>query len=197
MNDMGQSGPKRRREPPGKLPGSSRQRKTVSPSAADSEVGEGKSSASGEANHRDGAGSGQVMKRAFTIPSDFNASRDVQVKVMQDVSAAGFDEETIFAIRISLEEAIVNAIRHGNRLDASKQVRVESKVSPGQCEIVVEDEGTGFERKRIPDPTSAENLCRPNGRGILLIESYMTNVRWERGGRRVWMVKRAAPVARV
>jgi serine/threonine-protein kinase RsbW len=196
MNVMGQSGPKRRRETQGKSPGPSRQRQSGSPSNADNAAGGGNSSASGGANHR-APGGGQVMKRAFTIPSDFNASRDVQVKVMQDVNAAGFDEETIFAIRISLEEAIVNAIRHGNRMDASKQVHIESQVSRGRCEITVEDEGTGFERKRIPDPTSTENLCRPNGRGILLIESYMTNVRWERGGRRVWMVKEAAPVARV
>lgn len=137
------------------------------------------------------------MKRSFSIPSDFTASREVQHRIMQDVIACGFDEETTFAIRISLEEAIVNAIRHGNRLDPNKQVRIESTVSPGRCEIVVEDEGTGFERKRIPDPTSAENLCRPSGRGILLIESYMTNVRWERGGRRVWMMKEKAPVAKV
>jgi len=196
MNDMGQSGPKRRRQTPGKSPASSRQRKPVSPSVADSEAGDGNSSASGDANGR-ALARGQVMKRAFTIPSDFTASRDVQVKVMQDVNAAGFDEETTFAIRISLEEAIVNAIRHGNRLDASKHVHIESRVSRGRCEITAEDEGTGFERKRIPDPTSAENLCRPNGRGILLIESYMTNVKWERGGRRVCMVKETAPVARV
>jgi serine/threonine-protein kinase RsbW len=136
------------------------------------------------------------MKRSFTIPSDFAACRDVQHKIMQDVVAAGFDEETTFAIRISLEEAIVNAIRHGNRLDPNKKVRIDSNISPGRSEIAVEDEGTGFERKGIPDPTSSENLCRPNGRGILLIESYMTNVRWERGGRRVWMVKEKAPVVR-
>jgi serine/threonine-protein kinase RsbW len=133
------------------------------------------------------------MKRAFTIPSDFAASRDVQVRIMQDVLACGFDEETTFAIRISLEEAVVNAIRHGNRQDSAKLVRIESETSPGRVEIVVEDEGAGFERHHIPDPTADENLVRPNGRGILLIESYMTSVAWEKGGRRVRMTKQAGP----
>lgn len=131
-------------------------------------------------------------RRSFAFPSDFTASRDVQVAIMQDVIDCGFDEESTFAIRISLEEAIVNAIRHGNRLDGTKTVRVESDVTPARAEITVEDEGAGFDRGDIPDPTHEDNLCRPNGRGILLIESYMTHARWDRGGRRVRMIKHAA-----
>ena len=137
---------------------------------------------------------GPPMKRVFDIPSDFSASREVQTRIMQDVVASGFDEESTFAIRISLEEAIVNAIRHGNKLDATKRVRVESVVTPREVQVSVEDEGRGFERVRIPDPTAEENLCRPSGRGILLIESYMDSVRWEHGGRRVHMSKLAAAV---
>jgi len=134
-----------------------------------------------------------MIKRVFDIPSDFAASRDVQLQIMEDVVAAGYDEESIFAIRISLEEAIVNAIRHGNRLDASKRVRIASTTTPEQVEILVEDEGIGFDRTCVPDPTAAENLCRPSGRGILLIESYMTLVQWDKGGRRMRMVKQAEP----
>lgn len=136
-----------------------------------------------------------MIKRVFDIPSDFAASRDVQLRIMDDVVAAGFDEESIFAIRISLEEAIVNAIRHGNRLDASKRVRIASCTSPEQVEIMVEDDGVGFDRTCVPDPTAAENLCRPSGRGILLIESYMTSVTWDKGGRRMCMIKQVEPAA--
>jgi len=131
-----------------------------------------------------------TMKRSFTIPSDYDAIRQVLDPVMADVSDGGYDSDSSFAIRISLEEALVNAIKHGNREDRRKAVRVESDVSPARAEIVIEDEGPGFDRKRVPDPTAVENLCRPSGRGILLIESYMTDVTWERGGRRVRMVKR-------
>ena len=89
----------------------------------------------------------------------------------------------------------MNAIKHGNREDERKVVRVESDVSPARTEIVIEDEGPGFDRRGVPDPTAAENLCRPSGRGILLIESYMTDVSWERGGRRLRMVKRNGAAA--
>lgn len=132
-----------------------------------------------------------TMKHSFTIPSDYAASRDVQIRIMEDVENNGFDPESVFAIRIALEEALVNAIRHGNRLDPRKKVHVEAQVTPGRAEIIVEDEGPGFDRGTVPDPTADENLCRPSGRGILLIESYMSDVTWERGGRRLRMVKHA------
>jgi len=130
---------------------------------------------------------------AFTIASNFTAGRDVQRKIMADVARNGFTDDSAFAIRIALEEALVNAIKHGNRLDPGKKVRVEATVTPEQAEITVEDEGPGFDRGCVPDPTADENICRPSGRGILLIESYMNDVRWDRGGRRIRMVKQNEP----
>lgn len=186
---MGATGPKRRKGGgPGKPPAA--RVPTEAAAARGAQPGRGDRSAA--ASTVDDAG--PPMKRVFDIPSDFAASRDVQTRVMQDVVDCGYDEESTFAIRISLEEAIVNAIRHGNKLDSSKRVRVESVASRRAVQISVEDEGPGFDRHHIPDPTAEENLCRPSGRGILLIESYMDAVRWEQGGRRVHMTKLAAPV---
>ena len=139
-----------------------------------------------------GTGAGRVakaMKRVFTIPSDYAAAREVQRQIMADVEGGGFNEDSTFAIRIDVEEALVNAIKHGSRLSPRKKVRVQSQVGGGKAEIVIEDEGPGFKRKGVPDPTADENLCRPSGRGILLIESYMTKATWDHGGRRVRMVK--------
>jgi serine/threonine-protein kinase RsbW len=187
---MGATGPKRRKGVgPGEPPAAARG--PVAPAAA----GDVQPAAVGRPVGGTNDDAGPPMKRVFDIPSDFAASRDVQLRVMQDVVDCGFDEESTFAIRISLEEAIVNAIRHGNRQDATKRVRVESAASRRAVHISVEDEGPGFDRHHIPDPTAEENLCRPSGRGILLIESYMDAVRWEHGGRRVHMTKLAAPVA--
>ncbi len=130
--------------------------------------------------------SGGVVRA--TIPSDFNAGRDVQQAIMNEVLKHNFGTETTFAIRIALEEAIVNAIKHGNRLDPAKKVHVEARVTPKRAEIVIEDEGPGFDRKHVPDPTAEENLYKCSGRGVLLIESYMDS-EWSHGGRRVRMVK--------
>ena len=127
-----------------------------------------------------------------TIPSEFSAGRDVQERILADVQRHGFSTDDTFAIRIALEEAMVNAIKHGNRLDPGKKVHVESRVTPKRVEISIEDEGPGFDRSAIPDPTDEDNLDKPSGRGILLIEAYMDRVEWSRGGRRLKMVKENA-----
>jgi len=144
-------------------------------------------------NTPDGRANHARNSLAFTIPSDFTSGRDVQRQVMAAVARNGFDDDNTFAVRIALEEALVNAIKHGNRLDPAKKVRVEATVTPQRAEISIEDEGPGFDRAGVPDPTCDENICRPSGRGILLIESYMSDVRWDRGGRRINMVKHNAP----
>jgi serine/threonine-protein kinase RsbW len=139
----------------------------------------------------DAASNGAAGPGAFkvTIPSDYNAGRDVQERIIRDVKRHGFSPENTFAIRIALEEAMVNAIKHGNRLDRAKKVHVESRVTARRAEITIEDEGPGFDRSAIPDPTCDENLHKCSGRGILLIENYMDGVQWSHGGRRLKMVK--------
>ncbi len=129
----------------------------------------------------------------FTIASNFREGKDVQQRIMSDVARHGFSNDSTFAIRIALEEALDNAIKHGNRLNTRKKVRVQARVTRKRAEIVIEDEGKGFERRCVPDPTAEENLCKCSGRGILLIEAYMNSVKWDRGGRRVRMVKDNQP----
>jgi serine/threonine-protein kinase RsbW len=124
-----------------------------------------------------------------TIASDYDAGRDVQERILADVKRHGFNANDTFAIRIALEEALVNAIKHGNRHDPGKKIHVEARVSRERAEIIIEDEGPGFNRSGIPDPTLEANLHKCSGRGILLIESYMDGVHWSRGGRRLKMVK--------
>ncbi len=126
----------------------------------------------------------------FTIPSDYAAGRDVQKRILDDVTRLGFNPQSHFAIKLALEEALINAIKHGNRLDPRKKVRIEAKVSPQQFEITIEDEGPGFKRDSVPDPTLEENIEKCSGRGILLMEAYMNSVKWSNGGRRVKLVKK-------
>ena len=132
---------------------------------------------------------GRPNRLVFTIPSDFAAGRQVQKEILDDVQRHGFAGQSFFAINLALEEALTNAIKHGNRLDPNKKVRIEAKVTAKQALITVEDQGEGFDRGGVPDPTAEENLEKCSGRGILLIEAYMSRVTWDRGGRRVKMVK--------
>ncbi|MGD0389887.1 MAG: ATP-binding protein [Tepidisphaeraceae bacterium] len=130
----------------------------------------------------------------FTIPSnDDVACRAVQKKILDEVHRRGFNDQCVFAIKLALVEAMLNADKHGNRRDPRKKVRVEATVTPREAEIVVEDEGAGFKRAAVPDPTLPENLEKSGGRGIHLMEAYMNKVEWSHGGRRVRMVKRNEP----
>ena len=129
----------------------------------------------------------------FTIPSDLARGREVQQAILEAVEAHDYTTDAQFAIRLALEEALSNAIKHGNKLDADKVVKVEARVGADAADIHIRDEGEGFDRDDIPDPTLEENLAKCSGRGVLLIEAYMSEATWSDGGRHLHMVKRNAP----
>ena len=145
-----------------------------------------------ERTRRAGSGASSNGRGAmvFTIPSDLAASRDVHKTIMDRVESLRYGEQSSFAIRLALEEGLMNAIRHGNKLDPAKTVHVEAKVTPRSTQIIIEDQGTGFDRSAVPDPCATENLLKCSGRGILLMEAYMDKVQFTRGGRRVKMIKK-------
>ena len=126
----------------------------------------------------------------FVIASEYPEGRRVQDRILDELVRRQYDPAATFAIRIALEEALINAIKHGNQFDKSKKVRVRAKISDEQADISVEDQGPGFNRASVPDPTAQENLERLHGRGILLMEAYMDRVQWSRGGRRVRLIRR-------
>jgi len=126
----------------------------------------------------------------LTINSDLSAMRDIQDQVLQELHRYGFDSHSHFAIRLALEEGLMNAMKHGNRFDPRKKVQFEYRINSKQLDVIIEDEGPGFERVGVPDPTLDENVEKCSGRGILLMETYMDSVKWTRGGRRVHMIKK-------
>lgn len=125
--------------------------------------------------------------------SDFDAARVVQGEILGETDRCRYAEDTAFAIRLALEEAIANALRHGNRMDPEKTVRIEFVISPRQATITITDEGPGFNPDAVPDPTCDENLEKPCGRGIMLMRAYMDKVTFNRRGNRVSLVKYNRP----
>lgn len=124
------------------------------------------------------------------MPSCREDAGEIQREIMALVPRYGFNEDQQFAIRLALEEALSNAIRHGNCNDPHKRLTVEYAVSEGQVEVTICDEGQGFSSTNVPDPTLEENLNRPCGRGVMLIRAYMTEVRYNEAGNCITMVKR-------
>ena len=125
----------------------------------------------------------------LVIPSDLTEAWNAQQQVTEQVKARGYGEHAVFAIRLALDEALNNAISHGNRKDPSKRVFIDYEITEQAVHITVTDEGQGFNPTQVPDPTLDEFLERPHGRGIMLMRAYMTDVHFERGGRSVIMTK--------
>jgi len=124
-----------------------------------------------------------------SIPSDLAEARRLQTEIESTLADARFGEREVFAIKLALEEALVNAIKHGNKSDPDKKVHIHYAVTPERFEIRIADEGPGFDPGAVPDPTAPENLERPCGRGLLLMRHYMTHVEYSGCGRAVVMFK--------
>lgn len=126
----------------------------------------------------------------MVIPSKLTELPKVQQAILESVQAKGFGKEEIFAIRLALDEAVSNAIHHGNHNDPEKHVTISYAVVADAVTIEITDEGSGFKPKDLPDPTREENLTTPHGRGVMLIEAYMTEVRFNPKGNKLTMIKR-------
>ena len=123
------------------------------------------------------------------IASDLAEARRVQDEIEEALQAARYDDRDIFAVKLALEEALVNAIKHGNQMDPDKRVHVAYAVTPDRFDITITDEGPGFNPDDVPDPTLPENLERCCGRGLLLIRKFMTDVAYQGRGNVVTMCK--------
>jgi serine/threonine-protein kinase RsbW len=122
------------------------------------------------------------------IISSFRQAKLAEETILQKASLCGYNGEAVFALELCLEEALTNAIRHGNTGIVSKKVTIRYRVSPHAIDVYIADEGRGFDPARVPDPTLSENLPRPSGRGILLMRSYMSHVEYNTPGNEVHMV---------
>jgi len=111
----------------------------------------------------------------------------------------GMDDDASHWISVAIRESVINAIKHGNRNDASKHVFVEFETSDNggpHLSIRVRDQGEGFDPDTLADPLAPENLLKSSGRGIFLIRNFMDDVRLQRapeGGMEIRMVKRVQP----
>jgi serine/threonine-protein kinase RsbW len=133
---------------------------------------------------------------AHTVEEDLASTLEsvdqAEETVLRSAREMGFDEDAQHRIGISVRECMVNAVVHGNCYNARKKVRLVVSRSPGRLEIVIADEGEGFDLTKLPDPLADENLLRQSGRGVLMIQAFMDEVQVRRRhplGTEVRMVK--------
>ena len=121
------------------------------------------------------------------IPSNTTEGLAVQERIVALMEQHDYSMRDVFAMRLSLEEAITNAIRHGNAGDPKKVVTVVADVTDEKLRVVVQDEGEGFEPEDVPDPTSLEFIERLSGRGLMLMRAYLNFVEYSEGGTKITM----------
>jgi len=135
-----------------------------------------------------------TLRFADSVPSTFDALENVVDELMDLVRDVKCNDEHLEHVELALREALANAIIHGNRQDPDKKVMVRCFCQPERGMLVtVEDEGSGFDPKKVPDPTQAECLLETHGRGLFLMRRLVDRVRISRSGRRVTLVKRLRP----
>ncbi|MBN2138706.1 MAG: ATP-binding protein [Sedimentisphaerales bacterium] len=125
----------------------------------------------------------------MVVASTLTASECVCQLIISALEESGFGKEDVFAIHLALQEALINAMRHGNDMDPDKEVKIDYCVDAEKFEIWVSDEGKGFDPCAVPDPRRSENLYKPNGRGLLLMCSYMDVVEHNKRGNQVHMTR--------
>lgn len=129
-------------------------------------------------------------KIEFELPSDLTLMNGVLEYLQERVAKLGLIKPDRSNLFVALDEAFVNAVKHGNKSDPNKLVRITAELTPQEASFTVEDEGEGFDIHQIPDPCDPANLFRTSGRGVLLIYNIMDEVEYNEQGNRVKMVKR-------
>ena len=134
-----------------------------------------------------------------TLPSTTGDIRDFQERLLHVIEPLwkqqGRDRDA-FATKFGLEEALVNAIKHGNGMDPEKVVHIVvciegTREDLQRLTLTITDEGEGFDPKDVPDPTAIENLDRPCGRGVMLMKHYFSEVTYNEKGNQVTVTRNA------
>ena len=123
------------------------------------------------------------------IPSAYESGQKIVQRIVDVATQAGFRDRDLFGIRLSVDEAVTNAIKHGNQLCPEKTVRIDFRLDQRAVRIEIEDQGSGFRIEDVPDPLADENLERPSGRGLMLMREFMTRIEFNDKGNLVVLEK--------
>jgi serine/threonine-protein kinase RsbW len=124
------------------------------------------------------------------LESDPQQCADLVRDLLEMLEVEGWSKDDMFAIRMAVEEAVMNAIKHGNHEDREKTVRVLVKLQGDRFYAKVSDEGPGFCPDEVPDPTKETNLEKTSGRGVMLMKTFVDECRFNQCGNSVELVKR-------
>jgi serine/threonine-protein kinase RsbW len=129
------------------------------------------------------------MQKKVQILSSHDIVHKLCSDIVREAKRSNFSRDDIFGIHLAIEEAMINAVKHGNNEDPQKKIRVDYSITAEKFEISITDEGNGFKPETVPDPRCGENLYKATGRGMLLMRAYMDFVEYAGQGNCVHMIK--------
>ncbi len=135
-------------------------------------------------------GTRSLLKIEAWMPSEIKAISPLVNRLMRLIGGSQCVAGNEHAVELALQEALSNAVVHGNRMDAHKLIQIRCQCESGKgVSIIVTDHGQGFDQNAVPDALTIERLEAEHGRGIHLMKLAMDEVRFERGGTEVHMSK--------
>ena len=134
-----------------------------------------------------------IWKLDQSICSRTEDAVEIVRDVVQRLEENGWKSRDVFGIHIAMEEALMNAIKHGNGLDCEKQVHIEIKITESDFYARITDDGDGFDLEAVPDPTADENLEKTSGRGVMLIKNFVDKVAYNEKGNSIELFKSKTP----
>ncbi len=123
-----------------------------------------------------------VHQLQMKVASRFDHLEEVVERTQAFMERVTDDEDLAYRVVLLMSEAVANAMEHGNGYDAGKHVRIALSATPSRVELLVRDEGAGFEPKAVANPLAADHLLDDGGRGLFLMEEYADEARWEDHG---------------
>lgn len=124
-----------------------------------------------------------------SIPSKLEVLHELIPRLLKKFKAASMHDDDMFVLQLALEEALVNAIKHGNKMNPDLLVAVTIQLSSDEIVITIKDKGEGFDHEVVSNPTQEENINRLSGRGVFLIKNLMDTVEYFDQGSGIRMVK--------
>ncbi|MBN1352687.1 ATP-binding protein [candidate division KSB1 bacterium] len=130
-------------------------------------------------------------KVTFDIPSSTDQIAKVIHSLEDFLASQDCCSEAVCEVTLAVSEAVTNAIVHGNKKNARRHVFLTFSIIGSKLRILIEDQGTGFDEKQIPNPMALQNRMKPSGRGIYLMQALMDKVVFKRKGKgmQVEMIK--------
>ena len=130
-----------------------------------------------------------ILKRFFKRPrnywSNYEFESSLKLNEFVDELLEPINKsQSSYLIRLGLHEALVNAVKHGNKSDPTKSIRVRRIITPNWCVWQIQDQGNGLEIKQR-SYNLPKNIKSENGRGLYIINECFDDIRWSSKGNRL------------